>query len=291
MKTKLHFLFAMFIGMSFLQAQEITVNTSMGSSYSNQVFYKLDTEAEVSFAANSWDIAMLRTSAYDFALRVNGGVGINVFEASNNLADWATIDVSQEASWTQLYNSDTQWNEGAFDRGSATYGWGEYNTTTHHVEGTVVFVLKYSDGTYRKFINEDFYGGYTFKYSTWNGSNWSTDQTVTIPNSNNPSNTYNYYSLENNTEVVAAPAQSEEDNLITIKSPIIGTFYRKATPDNPSFVEIGQVIKEGDVLCIIEAMKLFNEIESELSGTIVKILVDDASPVEFDQPLFVINPS
>ena len=92
-------------------------------------------------------------------------------------------------------------------------------------------------------------------------------------------------------EVVAAPAQSEEDNLITIKSPIIGTFYRKASPDKPSFVEIGQVIKEGDVLCVIEAMKLFNEIESELSGTIVKILVDDASPIEFDQPLFVINPS
>ena len=92
-------------------------------------------------------------------------------------------------------------------------------------------------------------------------------------------------------EVVAAPVQSEEDNLITIKSPIIGTFYRKASSDKPSFVEIGQVIKEGDVLCIIEAMKLFNEIESELGGTIVKILVDDASPVEFDQPLFVINPS
>ena len=92
-------------------------------------------------------------------------------------------------------------------------------------------------------------------------------------------------------EIVAASVQSEEDNLITIKSPIIGTFYRKATPDKPSFVEIGQVIKEGDVLCVIEAMKLFNEIESELNGTIVKILVDDASPVEFDQPLFVINPS
>ena len=92
-------------------------------------------------------------------------------------------------------------------------------------------------------------------------------------------------------DIVAAPVQSEEDNLITIKSPIIGTFYRKASPDKPSFVEIGQVIKEGDVLCVIEAMKLFNEIESELSGTIVKILVDDASPIEFDQPLFVINPS
>ena len=83
----------------------------------------------------------------------------------------------------------------------------------------------------------------------------------------------------------------EDDNYITIKSPIIGTFYRKAAPDKPPFVKIGDVIKEGDILCVIEAMKLFNEIESELSGTIVKILIDDASPVEFDQPLFVINPS
>lgn len=82
-----------------------------------------------------------------------------------------------------------------------------------------------------------------------------------------------------------------EDNHITIKSPIIGTFYRKASPDKPAFVEVGDTVKDGDVLCVIEAMKLFNEIESEVSGTIVKILVDDASPVEFDQPLFVINPS
>ena len=82
-----------------------------------------------------------------------------------------------------------------------------------------------------------------------------------------------------------------EDHLITIKSPIIGTFYRKAAPDKPAFIEIGSSSKEGDVLCVIEAMKLFNEIESEISGTIVKILVDDASPVEFDQPLFVINPA
>ena len=84
---------------------------------------------------------------------------------------------------------------------------------------------------------------------------------------------------------------SEEDNFITIKSPIIGTFYRKAAPDKPNFIEVGKAIVEGDVLCVIEAMKLFNEIESEVSGTIVKILVDDASPVEFDQPLFLINPS
>jgi len=84
---------------------------------------------------------------------------------------------------------------------------------------------------------------------------------------------------------------SEDTNLITIKSPIIGTFYRKPSPDKSNFVENGDVISEGDVLCVIEAMKLFNEIESEFSGKIVKILVDDASPVEFDQPLFLVDPS
>ncbi|HIC32317.1 MAG: acetyl-CoA carboxylase biotin carboxyl carrier protein [Flavobacteriaceae bacterium] len=91
------------------------------------------------------------------------------------------------------------------------------------------------------------------------------------------------------TETPAAPA--EDSKYITIKSPIIGTFYRKPSPDKPLFVEVGQSIAEGDVLCIIEAMKLFNEIESEVSGKIVKILVDDASPVEFDQPLFLVDPS
>ena len=82
-----------------------------------------------------------------------------------------------------------------------------------------------------------------------------------------------------------------EDKFITIKSPIIGTFYRKSDPEKAPFVNVGDVIKEGDVLCIIEAMKLFNEIESEVSGKIVKILVDDANPVEFDEPLFIVDPS
>ncbi|MBR9847151.1 MAG: acetyl-CoA carboxylase biotin carboxyl carrier protein, partial [Algicola sp.] len=89
----------------------------------------------------------------------------------------------------------------------------------------------------------------------------------------------------------AAPAATEDSKYITIKSPIIGTFYRKPSPDKPVFVEVGSSIGEGDVLCVIEAMKLFNEIESEVSGKIVKILVDDSSPVEFDQPLFLVDPS
>jgi acetyl-CoA carboxylase biotin carboxyl carrier protein len=94
--------------------------------------------------------------------------------------------------------------------------------------------------------------------------------------------------------VVATPEvapKEENSNYITIKSPIIGTFYRKPAPDKPVFAEVGSTIAKGDVLCVIEAMKLFNEIESEISGKIVKILVDDMSPVEFDQPLFLVDPS
>ncbi len=86
-------------------------------------------------------------------------------------------------------------------------------------------------------------------------------------------------------------AANTESNLITIKSPMIGTFYRSAGPDKPLFINIGDEIKSGKVLCIIEAMKLFNEIESEVSGRIVKILVDDATPVEYDQPLFLVEPA
>ena len=91
----------------------------------------------------------------------------------------------------------------------------------------------------------------------------------------------------------AAPAAeaNEDTKYITIKSPIIGTLYRKPSPDKAPFVEVGSTIAKGDVVCVIEAMKLFNEIESEVSGKIVKVLVDDASPVEFDQPLFLVDPS
>ena len=92
----------------------------------------------------------------------------------------------------------------------------------------------------------------------------------------------------------AAPASAPAaatDNLITIKSPMIGTFYRRAAPDKPLLAEEGTEVSQGKVVCIIEAMKLFNEIESEVKGTIVKVLVDDASPVEFDQPLFLVQPA
>ena len=99
--------------------------------------------------------------------------------------------------------------------------------------------------------------------------------------------------------VTKAPAAEEtqevatesNENLITVKSSMIGTFYRSSSPEKPPFVSVGDTINTGDTICIIEAMKLFNEIESEVSGKIVKILVDDATPVEFDQPLFLVDPS
>jgi acetyl-CoA carboxylase biotin carboxyl carrier protein len=88
-----------------------------------------------------------------------------------------------------------------------------------------------------------------------------------------------------------APAAEVASNLVTIKSPMIGTFYRSASPDKPAFVNVGDEVKPGKAVCIIEAMKLFNEIESEVSGKIVKVLVDNASPVEYDQPLFLVEPN
>ena len=100
--------------------------------------------------------------------------------------------------------------------------------------------------------------------------------------------------------IAAAPAaeaapkaeqSKEEDKYVTVKSPMIGTFYRKPSPDKDTFVNVGDTIKPGDVICVIEAMKLFNEIESEISGKIVKVLVDDSTPVEYDQPLFLVDPS
>ena len=110
---------------------------------------------------------------------------------------------------------------------------------------------------------------------------------VSIPASQQPTQAVQEVNIQETTQSV----NLENDNQVIVKSPIIGTFYRKPSPDKPSFVEVGQSVSKGDVLCVIEAMKLFNEIESDFSGKIVKILVDDQSPVEFDQPLFIIDPS
>jgi acetyl-CoA carboxylase biotin carboxyl carrier protein len=92
-------------------------------------------------------------------------------------------------------------------------------------------------------------------------------------------------------EVIASEGSAKESKYLTIKSPMIGTFYRKPSPDKDSFASVGDEVSVGSVVCIVEAMKLFNEIESEVSGKIVKVLVDDMSPIEYDQPLFLVDPS
>ncbi|HEY8928660.1 MAG TPA: acetyl-CoA carboxylase biotin carboxyl carrier protein [Mucilaginibacter sp.] len=125
-----------------------------------------------------------------------------------------------------------------------------------------------------------------------------TNQVATIVNATVPDVSYIPAAAPQAAPVAAAPAApaiaaapaADTSNYITVKSPMIGTFYRSAGPEKPLFVNVGDEIKPGTVLCIIEAMKLFNEIESEVSGRIVKVLVDNASPVEYDQPLFLVEP-
>ncbi|GAA3632273.1 T9SS type A sorting domain-containing protein [Flavivirga jejuensis] len=209
MKTKLHLLIAFMLTVSIVYAQETTANISMGTGYANDVFYKLSNGATNTYSRNDWDIAFLRTDARSFSLRANGGAGIQVFDVSNDPADWNSVDVTNGNGWTKLQNDETSWDTGAFDTGSADgaypYGWGNYSFADHHITGDVVFVLKYLDGTYIKFFCEDYFNGYTFKYSSWSGTTWSADTTVIIPNSDNANNKFNYYSLKNNQAVVVEP--------------------------------------------------------------------------------------
>jgi len=214
MKRGLLLLTAILCGFA-AQAQVVNASVTMGPSYANQVYFKLSNQATNTYPHASWDLAFLRTNAFAFATRVNDARNIEVYEASANIADWATIDVTQIGNWTRLYNSETQWDLGAVDNGSATYGWGEYNPGNHHVTGAVVFVLKYANGTFRKFKIDDYFGGYTFTYATWSGTAWSADQQVVLPNSANPTNQFNYYSLENNAAVAAEPASADWDLTFT----------------------------------------------------------------------------
>ena len=214
MKRGLQLFAALLIGFS-ATAQVRNGSVAMGPNYANQVYYKLDNQATNAYPHASWDIAFLRTSAFGFATRINDATGISVFEASANIADWATIDVAQEATWTRLYNSDTEWEVGAFDNASAEYGWGTYNMANHHVTGAIVFVLKYADGSFKKFKIDDFYGGYTFTYASWVAGAWTPDTTVTLANATNPGTIFNYYSLTANAPVVAEPVSADWDLMFT----------------------------------------------------------------------------
>ena len=188
-----------------------TIDVSMGAGYTSEVYYKLDTQTAITFQADSWDVAFLRNDDFNLSVRVNDGIDIKVFEVANTPEQYGSVDVSNQNDWVELVNGNTNWEDGAFMQGSATFGFGEYNPATNHVEGTIVFVLQYDDGTYRKMIIEDYFGAYTFKYATWDGSTWSSDTTATVANTSNPDNRYNYYSLQNNQEVIAEPSEDNWD--------------------------------------------------------------------------------
>ena len=191
-------------------AQE-TIDVSMGAGYTSEVYYKLDTQTAITFQADSWDVAFLRNDDFNLSVRVNDGIDIKVFEVADTAEQYGSVDVSNQNDWVELVNGNTNWEDGAFMQGSATFGFGEYNPATNHVEGTIVFVLQYDDGSYRKMIIEDYFGAYTFKYATWDGSTWSSDTTATVANTSNPDNRYNYYSLQNNQEVIAEPSEDNWD--------------------------------------------------------------------------------
>ena len=188
-----------------------TIDVSMGAGYTSEVYYKLDTQTAITFQADSWDVAFLRNDDFNLSVRVNDGIDIKVFEVADTAEQYGSVDVSNQNDWVELVNGNTNWEDGAFMQGSATFGFGEYNPATNHVEGTIVFVLQYDDGSYRKMIIEDYFGAYTFKYATWDGSTWSSDTTATVANTSNPDNRYNYYSLQNNQELIAEPSEDNWD--------------------------------------------------------------------------------
>lgn len=156
------------------------------------------------------------------------------------------------------------------------------------IQNLIKFVAK-SGATEVKLEMDDF--KITIK-TTNEGAETTTTYVQQVPVSNALPQAQAAQPVAPTTPVTPVVKEGEDTSkFVVIKSPIIGTLYRKPAPDKPVFVEVGSTISKGDVVCVIEAMKLFNEIESEISGKIVKILVDDSSPVEFDQPLFLVDPS
>ncbi|ANF49378.1 secretion protein [Chryseobacterium glaciei] len=224
MKTKLLLasLFALSVQQTVLAQTDANgytqVDLSMGSGYQNRVFFSLPGNNIVSQPANSWDVAFYRNSAMNFGTRINDAKDILVYQASNNLADWDNINVANVSTWGEpLYNPDntTTIQEGAFEQGSAPYGWGQYNGANHHIEGTIIFVLKYPNDTYIKFAIQDYFGGYTFKYSKWNGTTWDATQTKTLANGTDDAY-FNYFSFTTNDKVAnLEPAKTAWDLMFT----------------------------------------------------------------------------
>lgn len=220
--------FLLLIAILPLQAQEIVVDLSLQPAYTQEVFFDFASDTAENFPVDSWEIAFMQSGTFDFSERINTGLGIEVYQASDNPADYESIDPNNRENWIRLYNNDTIWTQGAFDQGSATYGWGEYDAVSHHVEGTIVFVLEYPNGAFRKFMITDFYNGYTFKYASWDetSSSWIDEREQSLPNDENPESLFNYYSLTDNTAVGASPNLDDWDLVFAdYMTDVQGTMY------------------------------------------------------------------
>ena len=264
MKKNLLLAASMFLGF-FANAQEVTV--PLGPGYANQVFYKFSTNTQTSVPKTSWDLAFENVEGQQAlgTIRINDGRGITAYEASSTPADYATIDVTAQTGWVQLTNSDIDWAEGALSSGSAEYGWGEYNSITHHVEGTVTFVLKYSETLYKKVFISDYFGGFTFKYATWDGTAWSADTEATVANNGASATTFNFYSLDTNAPVTVAPVDTAWDMVFTQYTTNLGTvenpmpYAVTGTLHNSTQVTVAETDQTGTAEPVLPADAAYSE--------------------------------
>jgi len=197
-----------------LNAQTINADITMGAGYANDVYYGLENQTSSTSNRQDWDIAFYRKSNFSTGIRINNTKGIEVYEASNQLSNWNTIDIANLASWKALYNSDVDWQKGALNNGSATYGWGNYDMASHFVKGTIVFVLKYNSGEYVKLKIDELNapsGTYKITYSLLENNTWSADKTVSIAHSTSPNNLFNYFNFITGQIVKPEPNQNEWD--------------------------------------------------------------------------------
>lgn len=221
--------FFLFVLVFLASAEEKNVNVSLGAGYANQVFVKLGTDEVTTISSSDWDVMFQRTDARSTVTRINDA-RIQVYEVFNNYTSkvtatqWDTVNVNNQAGWKALYNSDTIWSGGAFERvvkpaGSSpfVYGWGYYDISAHTLYASAIFVLKYPDATYKKFKIDQYAAGYTISYASWNAttSAWGATTTATIPNTTGTGNTYNFFSFTTNSVVASIPADTHWDFVFT----------------------------------------------------------------------------
>ena len=196
------------------QAQVVNGEVAMGAGYANDVYYGLANQDTNSVDRADWDIAFYRKSNFSTGIRINDTKGIKVFEASNNISDWSSINASNIANWAELYNSDEEWQTGAFNNGSATYGWGVYNIATHNVVGSVIFVLQFTNGDLVKLKIDRLVatqGRYEFTYSKLVNGVWSEDQTQNLVHTDVPNKVFNYFNFETQQIVYPEPDENNWD--------------------------------------------------------------------------------